>query len=75
MQSSKDTHVIFLIDQFTVEGFGLTYKVDRKANGGGIILFARENIPSKLFSIENSPAEAFFIEINLRKNKWLLSCS
>ena len=24
---------------------------------------------------ENSPTEAFFVEINLRKKKWLLSCS
>ena len=39
------------------------------------MLFVREYIPSKLLSVENSPTEAFFIEINLRKKKWLLSCS
>ena len=35
----------------------------------------RENILSKLLSVENSPTEAFFVELNLRKKKWLLSCS
>ena len=39
------------------------------------MLFVREDIPSKLLSVENSPTEAFFIEIDLRKKKWLFSCS
>ena len=34
-----------------------------------------EGIPSKFVSIENSLAEALSVEINLRKRKWLLSCS
>ena len=39
------------------------------------MLFVREYTPSKLLSVENSPTEAFFIETNLRKRKWLLSWS
>ena len=39
------------------------------------LFFVREDIPSKLLSVENSPTEAFFVEINLRKKKWLLSCA
>ena len=57
----------FPIGQFIIEGFDVPYRVDRNSNGGGI--------PSKLLSAENSPTEAFFVEINLRKKKWLLSCS
>ena len=38
------------------------------------MLFVREDISSKLFSVENSPTEAFFVGINLRKKKWLFSC-
>ena len=64
----------FPIDQFTIEDFGALCKVDRNANGAGIILFVWEDIPTKLLSVENSPTEAFFIEINLPKKKWLLSC-
>ena len=32
----------------------------------------REDIPSKLLSIENQPIEGFYVDINLRKKKWLL---
>ena len=41
---------------------------------GGILLYVREDIPSKMLDFK-SDIEAFFIEINLRKVKWLLSCS
>ena len=37
-----------------------------------MMLYVREDIPSKLLSIENQPIEGFYIEINLRKKKWLL---
>ena len=38
------------------------------------MLYIREDIPSKRLSIENK-IEAFFVEINLHKKKWLISCS
>ena len=46
--------------------------------GGGGLLYVREDIPSKLLkntSFRNNNIEAMFVEINLRKKKWLLSCS
>ena len=39
------------------------------------LLFAKESISSKRASVANSPTEALFVGINLRKKKWLLSCS
>ena len=33
------------------------------ANGDGIMLYLRENIPSKLLTVEMSPSESFCIEI------------
>ena len=39
------------------------------------MLLFREGIPSKLLSIEKNPVEAFYVEVNLRKIKWLLGCS
>ena len=36
------------------------------------MLYVREDIPSKLLLIDNQPIEGFYIEINLRKKKWLL---
>ena len=43
------------------------------ANGRGIVLFVKKGIPSKLLSIEIYPTEVFFVEINLRTKKGLLS--
>ena len=65
----------FPIGQFIIEGLGIPYRVDRNGNGGGLMLFVRVDIPSKLLSVENSPAEVFFVEINIRKRKWFLSSS
>ena len=53
----------------------MPYRVDRNGNGGTIMLFVREDILSKLLSVENSPTAAFFVERNLRKKMWLLSYS
>ena len=53
----------------------MPYTVDRNGNGGTIMLFVREDILSKLLSVENSPTAAFFVERNLRKKMWLLSYS
>ena len=66
----------FPIGHFSIAGFGVPCRgVDRNTNWGGIVLFVREDIPSKLLSLKNSPTEAFLIEINLRKKKSLLSWS
>ena len=37
--------------------------------------FIREDIPAKLIFTEVSPIEGFYVEINLRKQKWLICCS
>ena len=47
---------------------------NQNSNGGRIMLSVREDIPSKLLSAKNSPIDTFFVEIKLRKKKWLLSC-
>ena len=44
------------------------------ANGGGILLYIREDISSKLLNTDLS-IEGFFVEIRLRKKKWLLCSS
>ena len=35
----------------------------------------KEDIPCKLLSLANESMEGFYVEINLRKTKWLLCCS
>ena len=34
--------------QFLIEGFSTPYRLDRTAKGGGILLYRRQDIPSKL---------------------------
>ena len=65
----------FPVGQFLIDGYGPPIRLDRDIHGGGLILFVRDNIPCKLLSLENKPMEGFYVEINLRKTKWLLCCS
>ena len=59
-------------DHFLMDRFTLSYRMDRNINGGGIALYVREDILSRqiLFKNDNN-TEHFFVEINLRKKKWL----
>ena len=54
--------------QFNIEGY-YTFRINRNGYGGGILLYVREDIPSKLIPMRNSTTEDFFIELNLRKKK------
>ena len=60
--------------QLFIEGFTPPYRLDRNCHWGGILLCVREDIPSKLIEM-NSSVERIFIELNLRKKKWLVNCS
>ena len=58
------------------------FRSDQNANGGGILIYVRDDIPCKLIPMHNSLIEGFFIELKLRKKeemklrkKWLLCCS
>ena len=75
MISETKIHDTFPHSQFFIEGFSTLYRLDRESNGGGILLYVREDIPSKLIAIENKPIQSFFVELNLRHDKWLISCS
>jgi len=48
--------------------------LDRDKQGGGLLLYVRQGIPSKLV-LKDKNYEAIFIEVNLKKQKWLLGCS
>ena len=64
----------FPSSQFYMDGFSLRYRLDRNPNGGGITIFVKEDIPSKLLTKHNFPmdVEGLFVELNFRKSKWLL---
>ena len=68
---TSETNLLF--EQFQIEGYA-TYRLDRNANGGGILFYIREDIPLTLLNSDTS-IESFYIEINIRKKKWLLVCT
>ena len=37
-----------LISQFHIDGYSMLYRLDRNRNGGGVIIYVREDIPSKI---------------------------
>ena len=63
--------------QFLIEGFHSPFRFifDCNINGGGIMLYVREDITTKLLSHDFPGVESFFVEINLHKKKWLINCS
>ena len=65
----------FPVGQFLIDSYRPPIRLDRDIQVGGLMLFVREDIPCKLLSLENKPMEGFYVEINLRKTKWLLCCS
>ena len=52
--------------QFELEDY-TTYRLDRNAIGGGILLYIREDIPPTLLNSK--------YVINIRKKNWLLVCT
>ena len=60
--------------QFILEGFTKPYRFDRNCHGGGVLIYVRKDIPSKELKKHNfsKNIEALFVEINLRKSKFLL---
>ena len=64
----------FPVSQFHIDGYSKPYRLDRNRNGGGIIIYVREDIPNRMLTKHNFPdnIEGLFIELKLRKNNWLL---
>ena len=59
----------FPTNQFMINGFSAPLRLDRNDKGGGIILYIREDIQSRLVSTESSQVEGIFVEINLQNKK------
>ena len=62
--------------KFLIEGFSTSDRLDRDSNGGGTVLYVREDIPSILIAFEDKPIETLFVEFNLQNtNKLFLQSS
>ena len=63
----------FPTSQFKIPGYSSLYRLDRTTHGGGLLLYVREDIPSKvLFPNFHEKFECITIEFNIFKKKWLL---
>ena len=61
---------------FSLQGFCDPYQFARNRNGCGIMLYIKEDIPSRVIEKKlRNNSEYFFFEINLRKKKWLFCYS
>ena len=60
--------------QFKIEGYSKPFRHDRNTDGGGILIYSREDIPCRELSCHSflEGIEGIFIELNFRKCKWML---
>ena len=75
ISESKLDHT-FPAGQFRLDGFHTPFRRDRDSFGGGLILFVNDDIICNRVDLQNeelSPdLELLGVELNLRKQKWLL---
>ena len=73
MISETKLDATFHAKQFFIQGYSTVYRLDRNDNGGRIMLFVKDDIITFPLDRYSFPVgfEAFCIELNLRKKKWL----
>ena len=64
----------FPVNQFIIEGFSPPFRVDNNKYSGGVIIYVRDDIPSRELKSHTSITnfDGIFFEINLKKTKWLV---
>ena len=64
----------FPLGQFQIEGFSRPIRLDRTRNGGGIIIFARDDLTCNELKpwVLYPELECTFLELRIRQTKWLL---
>ena len=67
----------FPVNQSYLNGYNVSYRNDRRTNGGDILVYVRDDIRSRITECENSPSllEGMVIELSFILKKWLLICS
>ena len=60
--------------QFFYDGYSKPHRKDRKLGAGGLLLYVNENIPNRVLSEHILPedVEIICVEINLKKQKWIV---
>ena len=63
MISETKLNESFPIGQLLIICFSTPFRFDRNCHGGGIPLYIRKDMASKLLSIEENGMEGFYIEV------------
>ena len=59
--------------QFKIDGFSTPFRLDRNKEEGDIIVYIRSDIPCKRLKCQlSNDVEGLFLELNLRKKKWVI---
>ena len=74
MISKAKINESFPVSQFKIDRFNTTFRVDRDQKRCGIMLYVNEDLAAKLLSIDRTD-ESCFVELNLKRAKWLTSYS
>ena len=66
----------FPIAQFLWSGYHKPYRLDISDKQGGLLIYIKAHLPSRLLSNHISPKDiqAIPFELNLRKEKWMFVC-
>ena len=64
----------FPIAQFIMGGYSPPFRLDRNAYGGGVLIYVREDIACRELKDHphTSNIEGMFLELNLKRSKWLV---
>lgn len=56
---------------FKIDGYREPYRLDRNSKGGGIMIFVKDNIPSReIFRVSDKNLELISVELTLNNDKW-----
>ena len=60
--------------QLSVDGLSEPFRIDRNRSGGVVMMYVRDDVPSKLLTKHFFPNDikGLFVELNFRKSEWLL---
>ena len=64
----------FPSEQFVIDGYSKPIRRDRNCHGGGVLFLVRDDLPCRELTSHTLPdnVEGIFIEITIRKSKWLI---
>ena len=61
------------VGQFLIEGYSEPIRLDRNCHGGGLLFYMRSDLPCKELKCQlPTGVEAIFLELTIRKSKWVI---